>query len=79
MVNDMERREFVKMTAAGALAAGNSPLLWGNSHVWRGANDRVRIGVVGIRGMGQAHIKEFSGIPNVEVAALCDVDENLYA
>ena len=79
MVNDMERREFVKMTAAGALAAGNAPLLWGNSHVWRGANDRVRIGVVGIRGMGQAHIKEFSSIPNVEVAALCDVDENLYA
>ena len=78
MVNDMERRDFVKMTVAGTLAAGNAPLLWGNSHRWQGANDRVRMGVVGIRGMGQSHIKEFSSLPNVEVAALCDVDENLY-
>jgi predicted dehydrogenase len=79
MVNDMERRDFVRMTVAGTLATGSAPLLWGNSNRWQGANDRVRIAVVGIHGMGQSHIKEFSSIPNVEVAALCDVDENLYA
>ncbi len=70
----MERRSFVKMAAAGS-----APLLWGNNLSWQGANERVRIGVVGIHGMGQSHIDEFSKLPNVEVAALCDVDENLFA
>ena len=29
--------------------------------------------------MGQNHIRNYQSIPNVEVAALCDVDENLFA
>ncbi len=28
--------------------------------------------------MGQSHIKEYSALPDVEVAALCDIDENLF-
>ena len=74
----MERREFVKMAAAGTLGAGSAPLLWGNSSGWQGANDRVRIAVIGTHGMGQSHIREFSELRNVEVAAICDVDENLF-
>lgn len=74
----MERRQFVKLAAAGTLAGGSRPLLWGNSVRWTGANERVRVGVVGINGMGQSHIEEFSKLSNVEVAALCDVDENLF-
>jgi predicted dehydrogenase len=42
-----------------------------------GANDRVRVAVCGIRGQGFEHIKEYSRMPNVEVAAVCDVDENI--
>jgi predicted dehydrogenase len=38
----------------------------------------VRVAVLGIHGMGQAHIKEYMRLKNVEVAALCDVDENLF-
>jgi predicted dehydrogenase len=75
----MKRREFVKLAAGGTLAVGVSPVLWSNSNRWSGANDRVRIGVVGIRGMGQTHIEEFSRLQNVEVAALCDIDENLFS
>lgn len=41
-----------------------------------GANDRVRVGVCGIRGQGFTHVEEYSRLPNVEVAAVCDVDEN---
>jgi predicted dehydrogenase len=74
----MKRRRFLEMTAGSTLVAGASPLLWGNSSRWIGANDRVRIGVVGIHGMGQSHIEEFSKLPGVEVAALCDIDENLF-
>ena len=74
----MHRREFLKMTAGSTLTLGVSPSPGGGSSRWIGAGDRVRIGVVGIRGMGQTHIEEFSRLPNVEVAALCDVDENLF-
>jgi predicted dehydrogenase len=40
-------------------------------------NDTVRVACVGLRGQGKAHIAQYAGIPNVEVAALCDVDENI--
>jgi len=37
----------------------------------------VRVACVGIRGQGNAHIREYSKMQNVEIAALCDVDENV--
>jgi len=42
-----------------------------------GANDRVRIGVCGLRGQGFAHIEEYARMPDVETVAVCDVDENI--
>ena len=42
-----------------------------------GANDRVRVGVCGLRGQGFAHIEEYARMPNVETVAVCDVDENI--
>ncbi len=42
-----------------------------------GANDRVRVGVCGLRGQGFAHIEEYARIPNVETVAVCDIDENI--
>jgi predicted dehydrogenase len=44
-----------------------------------GANDRVRVGVCGIRGQGFEHVKEYSSMEHAEVAAVCDVDENITA
>ena len=44
-----------------------------------GANDRVRVGVCGIRGQGFEHVKEYSGLEHAEVAAVCDVDEDIIA
>jgi predicted dehydrogenase len=41
------------------------------------ANEAVRMAVVGVRGRGGDHIKEFSAVPGVEVTALCDVDERV--
>jgi len=68
------RRQFLRTTATTAAAVA----LWRPNLVWAGANNRVRIAVIGIHGMGQNHIKEFAALPDVEVAALCDVDENLF-
>jgi predicted dehydrogenase len=61
--------------SAGTAAAG---ALWGTSSAWAGANEKVRVAVVGIRGMGQNHIRSYQDLPNVEVTALCEVDENLF-
>jgi predicted dehydrogenase len=44
-----------------------------------GANDRVRVAIVGIRGQGFTHVEEYRQLPNVEVAAVCDVDQNIMA
>jgi hypothetical protein len=44
-----------------------------------GANDRVRVGVCGVRGQGFTHVENYARMPNVEVAALCDVDDNIMA
>ncbi|MCX6908786.1 MAG: Gfo/Idh/MocA family oxidoreductase [Verrucomicrobia bacterium] len=69
----MTRRSFLKQ---GSVATG--ALLIGTHRAWAGANNRVRLAVVGIHGMGQNHIREYLALPNVEVVALCDVDENLF-
>lgn len=38
------------------------------------ASDRLRMAIVGLGGMGTAHLKWFAALPEVEVVALCDVD-----
>ncbi len=40
-------------------------------------NDTVRVAVVGFNGRGRAHISAYLKIPNVEIAALCDVDQSV--
>lgn len=74
----MERREFIQKSAKGTIALGAAPFILTNSN-WKGANDRINVAVIGIRGMGQSHIQEYQNLKNVEVTALCDVDENLFS
>lgn len=73
----MKRRKFIKTTAAGSLAVSATPTILTGSR-WKGANDRVNVAVIGIHGMGQNHISNYQQLDNVEVAAICDVDENLF-
>jgi predicted dehydrogenase len=65
----MNRRHFLMSTAA---AAGTAAMKGAPS-----INDTVRVACVGIRGQGNSHIHEYSKMANVEIAALCDVDENV--
>jgi predicted dehydrogenase len=53
------------MSTAGALTARLGVL---------GANDRVNVAVIGVRGRGREHMDLFSRTPGSCVAALCDVD-----
>src|SRR5689334_14723308 len=40
-------------------------------------NDTVRVACVGVRGQGRAHIAHYAKMTNVEIAAVCDVDESI--
>lgn len=37
--------------------------------------DAVRVGFVGVGGMGGAHVRNFLGLADVEITALCDINE----
>src|SRR5437667_11414512 len=65
----MNRRHFLtSSTLAGAQLA---------THALASANDTVRVACVGVRGQGGTHIKAYSAMPTVEIAAVCDVDESV--
>jgi predicted dehydrogenase len=82
--NGLSRREFLGTAAAGVVAsrevfAGD---LRAAPHVSRrilGANDRVVIASIGIRGQGNSLKRGFARLANVEHKTLCDIDENLAA
>src|SRR5215217_5908457 len=65
------RRDFVKMAGLGALGFSILPSLYGKV----AASDRVRVAHIGLGGMGNNHMKWFANLPEVEIVALCDVDE----
>src|SRR5205809_768492 len=69
----VSRRTFVKNSAlaTGAAVLGTLP----HSQAV-GANDRIRIGVIGVGGMGTGHVGSLvkkSEDENIQVAAVCDV------
>src|SRR5262245_23903720 len=70
MNQSINRRQFI--TAAGGMAALGTAF---RSPKVFGANDTIRLAVVGLRGRGKEHIHGFHKQPGVQVAALCDVDE----
>src|SRR5579872_2240663 len=41
------------------------------------ANDTVRVACVGVHARGRNHITAYSKMDNVEIAAICDVDESV--
>ena len=63
----MNRRYFLMSAAAGAAAKGAAA----------SANETVRVACVGVRGQGGSHIREYLRMPNVEIAAVCDIDESV--
>ena len=68
--SDANRRNFLKGASATALGLMQAERILG-------ANDRVRLAVCGLRGRGWDHIRRFSEVPGVEIAAVCDIDESV--
>jgi predicted dehydrogenase len=57
------------MSSAGVLAAAR--------RATPSPNDTVRVACVGLRGRGKDHIHGYSKLANVELAAMCDIDESV--
>ncbi len=70
MSQKFSRRNFVKKAAVSAFAFHYFPNLFAGVP----ASDRVRVAHIGINGMGTSHLNWFANLPEVEIAALCDVD-----
>ena len=75
----MKRKEFIKQSVLIAGAGMTYPTYASllNRSAIIGANDRLRFGAIGINGMGWADTKAFLKVPNVELVAICDVDQNV--
>jgi len=71
------RREFLATTSATGLAVGLGSVAAVPAVLAApgSPNEEIRVGCIGIRGRGQAHVDGFSSIRGVKVVALCDVDE----
>jgi len=63
-MSESSRRTFL---AAGAAAISLRRVL--------GANGRINVGIVGIGGRGNDHIKTYAPLPDARIVALCDVNQ----
>jgi predicted dehydrogenase len=66
----IDRRTLIK-GAGSAMAMSMSAKSYG---AIKGANDRLRVAVIGVNSRGQAHLASFSKLANVEITHLVDVD-----
>ncbi len=74
-MSDVTRRGFLQTgAAAGLLLTGTRA-----SGQINGANERLRIAVIGLNGRGQSHIDGWSSQENVEIACVVDPDSRALA
>lgn len=71
MMNKITRRSFLKQSALAAGALSLSARSW--SQV-AGANEDIRMAVIGFNQRGQDHIAAWTKMQGVRLTALCDVD-----
>ena len=69
-MKSIDRRGFLRSsgTATAALSAASYSRV-------KGANERVAVAVIGVRGRGKSHIRAFAELPGSEVAAVVDIDQ----
>jgi predicted dehydrogenase len=66
----INRRRFISSSALGLL--GMPLVSYGIRNI--APSDRVRVAHIGLGGQGNSHMNWFKALPDVETAALCDVD-----
>ena len=78
-----KRREFIKKSVLGSagIAIGGMGFSRSSYNSIIGANERITVAVIGIRGQGGTHISSYLGMrdsKNVRLKTICDVDESFY-
>lgn len=71
MSNPIKRRDFLRTGSAGFATLALMPWMARKA----APSDRIRIAHIGVGGMGKNHIKWFAGLPEAEIAAVCDLDQ----
>lgn len=71
MTNKINRREFLKQGSVAALGFAIIP-----SFLKAAPSDKLRVAHIGLGGMGNQHMQWFANLPDVDIVALCDVDED---
>jgi predicted dehydrogenase len=69
----LNRRHFIGKTALATLATGAFPYIRSARADEPGANDKIRLGVIGCGGQGLVDLKCFFLNPEVDCAVVCDV------
>jgi predicted dehydrogenase len=72
MNKNINRRDFIRQGSMGALGLALLPSIFSKA----APSDRLRIAHIGLGGMGNQHMKWFAALPDVEIVALCDVDQD---
>lgn len=72
-----DRRDFLKTSAAAATVGTLGFNINSYAANVKSPNDTVRVACVGVRSQGNSHIREYLKMPNVEIAAICDIDEKV--
>ncbi|MCK5105885.1 MAG: Gfo/Idh/MocA family oxidoreductase, partial [Cyclobacteriaceae bacterium] len=76
-MKNIERRTFVKKSTLASAGIMMSAPLIKNSMANNPSNETVNIAVIGIRSRGKDHYRALAKIPNVNIAAICDIDQRL--
>jgi len=78
MSTKLDRRSFLKKTAAVTAGLGLPSIIPASALGRPGgvpASERITLGFIGVGGMGSAHLNGFRGDSQVQILAVCDVDE----
>ena len=83
-MDSITRRRFLEQSllaaGVGIAAIGEVPARAGSrSGRPLGANDRIRIALIGVNGRGMDHLKGYVDKPDVDIVAICDPDLNAIA
>lgn len=66
-MNNFSRRHFFHSAGMALTAAQAVRVL--------GANDRIQVAIIGLGGRGRDHVKTYLTLPEANIAALCDVNQ----
>ena len=90
MKTNQSRRKFIATAVSGTVASVVAPMAFAGENMEQGivkptiipkeafgANDRIRIAILGVNGRGGDHMESLSKQQNVAVTTLCDPDMNV--